>query len=280
MIRRTTTASTVVGLFESRAEAEAAFSDLVGSGFERGDIDMREPGSGAGDDALIRELEGEGVPAADARLYAEGVRAGDALEIAYVDDDRATMAQDIMNRHGALDIHNAFTQRGSAQTTGMAGMAATTAPSTTAATAAPAINTAGTVNAGGETVIPVIEEELAVGKRQILRGGVRVFQRVGERQVEEQVTLHEEHVTVDRHPVDRAVTGADTAFKEGTIEVIETSEVPVVTKEARVVEEVVVGKTATDRTETVRDTVRRTDVDVEQIPGATTTTGTTDTGKL
>ena len=65
--------------------------------------------------------------------------------------------------------------------------------------------------------------------------------------------------------MDRAATGADMAFREGTIEVTETSEVPVVAKEARVVEEVVVGKTATDRTETVRDTVRRTDVEVEDL---------------
>ena len=55
---------------------------------------------------------------------------------------------------------------------------------------------------------------------------------------------------------------------------------PVIAKEARVVEEVVVGKTATDRVETVTDTVRRTDVEVEEIPGTTTTTGTTGTTKL
>ena len=65
-----------------------------------------------------------------------------------------------------------------------------------------------------------------------------------------------------------------TAFHEGTIEVTETSEVPVISKEARVVEEVVVGKTATDRTETARDTVRRTDVDVGLVNAAKTTTGT------
>ena len=92
-------------------------------------------------------------------------------------------------------------------------------------------------------------------------GGARVHTYVTERPVEETVSLHEEHVTVDRRPVDRAATEGDMAFKEGTINVTETSEVPVVAKEARVVEEVVVGKTATDRTETVRDTVRRTDVD-------------------
>ena len=72
-------------------------------------------------------------------------------------------------------------------------------------------------------------------------------------------------------------TCVHTAFHEGTIEVTETSEVPVISKEARVVEEVVVGKTATDRTETARDTVRRTNVDVEVINAANTTTGTTGT---
>jgi len=270
-------ASTVVGIFETRAEAEAALNDLVSSGFSSSDIDLKAAGYGGG--SLISELEDEGVPNADAKLYAEGVQAGDALEIAHVDDDRAALAQDIMNRHGALDIHDAFTQRGSTRTTGMAdadmvnaGIAA--APAVTMTEAPVMTATAGMVNAGDEQVIPVVEEELAVGKRQIQRGGVRVFQRVTERPVEESVTLHEEHVTVERHPVDRAVTGTDAAFAESTFEVTETAEIPVVSKEARVVEEVVVGKTATDRVETVSDTVRRTDVEVEEVPGTTTTTGT------
>ena len=78
-------------------------------------------------------------------------------------------------------------------------------------------------------------------------------------------------MTINRHPVDRAVSEGDMAFKEQNFEVTETDEVPVVSKTARVVEEVVVGKTATERTETVSDTVRRTDVDVEDL--------TTDTRK-
>jgi len=271
-------ASTVVGLFETRSEAEAAMNDLVSSGFSRSEIDLKAASYGGS--SLISELEGEGVPNADAKLYAEGVKAGDALEIAHTSDDKATMAQEIMNRHGALDIHDAFTQRGGTLTTGMAGAGMATGMA--AATAAPAINTATTAKTGaavgGETVIPIVEEELAVGKRQIQRGGVRVFQRVTERPVSEQVTLHEENVTIQRQAVDRPVTSADAAFKEGTIEVTTTAEVPVVSKEARVVEEVVVGKTATDRVETVTDTVRRTDVEVEEVPGATTTTGTKTTG--
>jgi len=55
------------------------------------------------------------------------------------------------------------------------------------------------------------------------------------------------------------------AAQERTVEVTETAEEPVVRKQARVVEEVVVGKEQEERTETVRDTVRRTEVEVEPV---------------
>ena len=119
--------------------------------------------------------------------------------------------------------------------------------------------------ADGEIVVPVVEEELEVGKRQVQSGGARIHTNVIETPVEQSVHLREEHVTVDRHAVDRPVTAADTAFKDQNYEVTETDEVPVVSKTARVVEEVVIGKTATDHTETVRDSVRRTDVEVEEL---------------
>ena len=133
----------------------------------------------------------------------------------------------------------------------------------------------------GEKVIPVVEEELQVGKRAVERGGVQVNVGVNEKPVEEQVNLREERVRVERRPVDREATNADAAaFKEGTFEVREMAEQPVVNKQARVVEEVVVGKDVQERTETVRDTVRRTDVNVQQTGGQTTraqTTGATPT---
>src|SRR5687768_8877426 len=119
----------------------------------------------------------------------------------------------------------------------------------------------------GETAIPVVEEELQVGKREVERGGVRVESRVTETPVEEQVHLREEHVHVERRPVDRPVGDAENLFREGTLEVSERGEEVVVAKEARVVEEVVVGKEVSERTETVRDTVRRTDVNVEEVEG-------------
>ena len=115
-----------------------------------------------------------------------------------------------------------------------------------------------------EAVIPVIEEELHVGKRQI-EHGVRITSRVTEKPVEESVQLREERVMVDRQPVDRALTEADRdALAEGVIDVTAREEVPVVSKEARVVEEVRVGKEVRERTETVRDTVRHTDVEIDE----------------
>ena len=78
--------------------------------------------------------------------------------------------------------------------------------------------------------------------------------------------LREEHVTIERQPVDQPASAADIdAFKEGTLEIRETAEEPVVAKTARVVEEVRVGKEVSERTETVSDTVRKTDVEVEPL---------------
>ena len=108
------------------------------------------------------------------------------------------------------------------------------------------------------------------------RGGVRIIKRIIEKPVSESVSLREEHVSVDRRVVDRPLAGTDLtdAFKEGTIEMTETGEEAVAAKTARVVGEVVVGKTVENRTETVKDTLRETDVKVEQLPGQVSTSTT------
>ena len=117
---------------------------------------------------------------------------------------------------------------------------------------------------GDVETIKIMEERLRVGKREVAGGAVRIRSYIVERPVEEQVTLHEEKVTIDRRPVDRAATQADFgAFQERTIEARATSEEAVVSKDARVVEEISLNKTASDRVETVRDTVRKTEVEIE-----------------
>jgi len=119
---------------------------------------------------------------------------------------------------------------------------------------------------GEEGQLDVVEEKLEVGKRPVEKGGVRVQRTVEERPVEEKINLREEHINVERRPVDRPLTAADQhAFKEGTIEVTETQEKPVISKTARVIEEVILNKDVSERTETIRDNVRRSDVQVERI---------------
>ena len=130
--------------------------------------------------------------------------------------------------------------------------------------------TASTLGGRGEERIPVVEERLRVGKRETTHGRVRIRSYVVETPVQEQVTLREERVHVERRPVDRPVGAADNAqFRERTIEATETGEEAVVSKEARVKEEVVVRKEAEERTQTVSDTVRRTEVKVEDERGRT-----------
>ena len=117
-----------------------------------------------------------------------------------------------------------------------------------------------------EQAIPVIQEELKVGKRTVQRGGVRVYQRVIETPVQEDVTLREEHVTIERHAVDQAIAPDQVpAFQEKSFELRENAEEAVVQKTARVVEEVVVGKEVSQRQEEISDTLRSTQVEVEQI---------------
>lgn len=137
--------------------------------------------------------------------------------------------------------------------------------------------------AGREDVIPVVEERLRVGKREVAQGAVRVRSYVVETPAEEQVQLRQESVRVERHPVDRPASElpAD-AFRERTIEVQAMGEEAVVGKEARVVEEVALHKDVGERTETVRDTTRRTEVKVDDeranAPATTRAGGAAGTG--
>ncbi|MFC5462948.1 YsnF/AvaK domain-containing protein [Massilia niabensis] len=120
----------------------------------------------------------------------------------------------------------------------------------------------------GTQAIPVVQEQLKVGKREVQRGGVRVYSRVVETPVNESIGLREEHVNVERRPVNEPISGADaTAFKEQSIEMRETSEEAVVQKSARVVEEVMINKEVTQREQQIHDTVRHTEVEVEQLAG-------------
>jgi uncharacterized protein (TIGR02271 family) len=114
--------------------------------------------------------------------------------------------------------------------------------------------------------LPVIEENLEVGKQEVQTGGARITSRIVERPVQEDISLREEHVNIERTPVDRPISSSDVnAFKEEEFELTEHAEVPVVNKEARVVEEVSLNKEVQEREETIKDTLRNTEVEAERI---------------
>ena len=122
--------------------------------------------------------------------------------------------------------------------------------------------------------IPVIKEELQVGKEEVQTGGIRLRSRMIETPVEKDITLREETVRVNRIPVDRPASDSD--LREGSIEMNETTEVPVVSKEARIVEEVSLKKEVSEKEQTIRDTVKETQIDMEKNDGDSYRTKDTD----
>ncbi len=220
-------------------------------------------GAGAGGLAggLIGALVGSGIPEENAAAYESGIKTGGIVIRATprTAEDAAFIEGKFKSCGGSQVYSNA-----SQQTTTTAQQTTATTPTTTARPVADTTQRRET--ATGDVAIPVIEEELNVGKRTVESGGVNVSTKVTERPVTETVNLREENVKVDRRPVDRAVSDADmAAVKGGNFTVTETAEQAVVGKTARVVEEVVVGKDVTEHTETIKDTVKRTDVDVKDL---------------
>lgn len=177
-------------------------------------------------------------------------------------------AEDLALRDGRVVVRGVTDNEQYTETQRTATTAATSQTYEPVQRSADARNVAGVTREANENEItlPIIEEQLQVGKRTVETGKVNVHTTMTEKPVQETVTLREEQVHVERHAVNRPVDGgAPEAFKEGTFEVTTKAEVPVVAKEARVVEEVVIDKEVAERTETVRDTVKRTDVEVDEI---------------
>jgi uncharacterized protein (TIGR02271 family) len=250
---------TITAFFDNAAQAEQAAQDLsVNVGGVRGEVyDTQRSG----------ELSRLSIPGEDMAAYNEGIRRGGAIFHAQVPDHRFDAAADVLEADGAVDIDE---REAAWRKEGWTGGVSQPTGGTSQFGASSSAATTGTAQTGGEEErIPVVEERLSVGKRETAHGRVRVRSYVVETLVQEQVALREEHVSIERRPVDRPVAAGDDAFRERTVEATESAEEAVVSKEARITEEVVVRKQAEERTETVSDTVRRTEVEVEDERGRT-----------
>jgi uncharacterized protein (TIGR02271 family) len=284
---------TLTAMYDSSSAAEAAREALV-SAIPNAMVSVR--GAGAGSEAgatsggFWEDLKNLFLPDDDRAAYGEGLRRGGYLLTAQVPDGAEDQALDVLESTDPVDLDARSTEwraegweggtpatSGTAAASGLAvGSSGLVAPTGGAAysaaeqaglredrsssyAAAPRTET----GRSEDERLQVIEEELRVGKREVGRGGVRVRSYVTERPVEEQVELRQEHVTIDRRPVDRELAPGEAAFQERTIEAVERGEEAVVSKTARVTEEVGLSKDVERETETVRDSVRKQDVEVE-----------------
>jgi len=244
----------VTAFFDDRAQAQAAMRRLEDANLQASNVRLVEgndPSIGKGtrpqeDRGFLEALGDFFMPEEDRHTYAEGLYRGGYVVSALVpaaDHERATELLD--DEHG-IDLDERSTAW---RNEGWAGYDAEAGSGSAAA-----------ADAG---TIEVAEERLKVGKRDVSHGRVKVRSYVVEEQVSEDVALTSETVDINRRAVDRKVDDADAAFRERTVEVEETAEEAVVAKEAHVVEEIDVSKRTRTDTETVSDTVRHTEVDID-----------------
>ncbi|RYE86744.1 MAG: DUF2382 domain-containing protein [Hyphomicrobiales bacterium] len=278
--------STITAMFDSRADAEAAKERLKASNVDADHIQVHDKSSAGYKEQGYSTHEEHGfwasvknafLPDEDRHTYEEGVRRGGAVLTADVDEDDVARAVQVLEEAGSVDVDDRASQWRQSGWDYPAGAGAATG-----ASALGGFGDRDTTNRGvmadrdrasgsQEEVIPIVEEKLVVGKRDVDRGGVRVRSYVTETPVHEQVRLRNERVNVERRAVDQSLSAADSdAFRERTIDMTATGEEAVVGKTARVVEEVVVSKTADERVEQIDDTVRRTDVEVDRDKGIST----------
>ncbi len=258
----------IVTLFDTPEHAQAAKTNLQHAGYAADDISIvsgqelprtasaiREPG-------LWHRLFGGDIEEHEATVYAKAVESGGVVLAVRVREEEIPRAMGILNQHNLVDVKDRAVDTG---VISKAAAAAIAAPAAVAAAvpARPVVS-----DLGKNEVIRLAEEHLEVGKRLVEQGTTRIRRFVTEKAVEAQVTLHEEHAEVVRRAVSDPNYVKDIDWADTTVEVRETAEEAVVSKSARIAEEVVVGKTGSDRVETVRDTVRRQQVEVEKVPGA------------
>jgi uncharacterized protein (TIGR02271 family) len=249
----------VVTLFDSAEHADAARRNLESAGFSASDISIVGKLGLPGDASALRrpgvwqKLFGRDIEEHEARVYGKTVEAGGVVLTLRTPDSQLSKAMGILNQHNVVDVRSRAIEAGYL-------------PKETVAEPKPMMMPARpvTTDIGKGEVLRLAEEQLEIGKRLITEGTTRIRRFVVEKPVEAQVTLHEEHVEIVRRAVADPASVKDVDWTERTIEIIETIEQPVVSKSTHIAEEVVIGKKAIDRVETVKDTVRRQQVEVER----------------
>jgi uncharacterized protein (TIGR02271 family) len=255
---------TIVAAYDTAAHAQAAVDALKAGGFHADDISsfdktrvgLREPG-------LWQRMFGGGLAQHEADVYSQSLDRGGVVVSVRVPDTEVAHATGILDLHRPIDVHDR------AVTSGLAPAARVEAAVASIATTPVATDQRVAVSPklaeAHDEVLRLAEEQLQVGKRMVETGRTRVRRFVTEREVSADVTLHEEHADILRHAVTDPKYIGDIDWADTTIEVRETAEQALVSKTARVVEEVALRKIGSDHVETVHDKIRRQQVEIERL---------------
>lgn len=272
---------TLSAFFDTQSDAQRAVDRLVEAGISAGNVRL-VPGYESDTPVTDRSEQHRGffasladffMPDEDRYAYAEGLSRGGYLVVVNdLEQAHYDRALDILDDEGSIDLderEQSWRSEGwggyqAGTTTGYgAGLETADDFSDAQPLSDRNLDTTNSLGTTTDETIPVVDERLVVGKRDVNLGRVRVRSYLREEPVSANVNLHEERVTLERRPVDRPLTDADAAFRDRTIEAEAHAEEAVVSKEARVTEEISLRKEGTDRQETINDTVRKTEVEIE-----------------
>ena len=255
---------TVVAAFDTAAHAQAAVEALKAGGFHTDDISMfdknrvglREPG-------LWQRMFGGGLHQHEADIYQDALDRGGSVVSVRVPDNEVAHATGILDIHRPIDVHDRAITAGIAPAERVEAAAASIAAAPLATEQKVAVSPK--LAEAHDEVLRLAEEQLEVGKRMVETGKTRVRRFVTERDVSADVTLHEEHADVIRRAVTDPKYIGEINWADSTIEVVETAEQALVNKTARIVEEVGLRKIGSDHIETIRDKIRRQQVEIERL---------------
>ena len=255
---------TVVAAFDTAAHAQAAVDALKAGGFHADDISMFDKNRvGLQEPGLWQRMFGGGLHQYEADVYRDSLDRGGSVVSVRVPDSEVAHATGILDIHRTIDVHDRAITAGIAPAARVEAAAAAIAAAPIVAVQKVAVSPK--LAEAHDEVLRLAEEQLDVGKRMVETGKTRVRRFVTEREVSADVTLHEEHADIIRRAVTDPKYIGEIDWADSTIEVVETAEQALVSKTARVVEEVGLRKIGSDHVETIRDKIRRQQVEVERL---------------
>src|ERR1700722_16606442 len=264
---------TLVAVYDTPDHADAAVKALKAAGFAESDISIFDSArlkggkvtmsSGVRETGLWHRLFGTDVYEHEADIYGQTVEDGGVVISVRVPESEVAHASAVLNIHRPVDVHDRAVTSGIAPAAHVEAVEKKLAALPLAAEQQVAVSPK--LAAAQPDVLRLAEEHLEVGKEMAETGRTRIRRFVTEQEVAADVTLHEEHAEVLRKAISDPTYVGEIDWADGTVEVIETAEHALVNKTARIVEEVSLKKIGSDHAETIRDKIRRQQVEIERV---------------